>query len=872
MHSVLKIIKLEDEKALRKVCSSAHNFQREEIASWRKKKRRGVSLLQGNNEFKGESDPERRLYLPLLNSRRLLGAADPIEVLQPSDCFVQVTQNDGTRLVVTGKVAVARNPCYHPGDILLLNAVDIQPLRYISDIVVFSSLGDRPAPDMSSGGDLDGDDFLLIWDPDIVAGLKDHEPFDYRPQRLEPLIRNIASKLGIQTRSAGGGSKTNLIKMLTQKADPDSIGRIDSLFLEFRKFEYRDDAGGVLTKEELQNLLVAMFSASVDRLGFDIGSLMTAVQQELWKCRTSNLTPEHEVLQKCVLSTDSAAEFILESNRDPELIFQFFRESLANDGSWKRDDFLATFRPPLRRENADVAVKMLNMAERLFADEPGALPQVPENVSDALNKIEKLREECSTSDIRRVYDSFKFQKQEEKHWNDILESSTDEEERRCARIQLKTIIDSIDELTHSTLLNDTRLVNEYKTTLEAWKAAVERLSSFVKILEIVANRLLTSNHVSRDVSECDAILSQELRIFSSILPIYDCRRKIAEFWSNESRVCLILSETGSGKSTCLPQFLANELYMKDLLTPSKPIIVAQPRRIATTSLARRLAEDRFTNVGDVIGAHIGKSKAVAKKHRTVIICTTYGILLSYARRDPLLRGFTCIILDEVHEDSTDLYFLFGIVQHAMKHNPLLKVFLMSAKVNSDMLCEFFKNCEIIKVKGRGFPIKEHFAEDKLTMDEKEYLDYAIQEASDIHQTTPLNENPDILVFLPKIGSINTACDQFEKKIRDYLSPDECLNFFQFALHSKVDEEDKRFILRRSEIEAERHEERRALVLGDFLPDSNVDSVRENTQVDTDERQESTGLPLDSADGATSSSLAMEEQSSSNGNTLPKADQ
>ncbi|KAI8841707.1 hypothetical protein BC829DRAFT_364369 [Chytridium lagenaria] len=92
-----------------------------------------------------------------------------------------------------------------------------------------------------------------------------------------------------------------------------------------------------------------------------------------------------------------------------------------------------------------------------------------------------------------------------------------------------------------------------------------------------------------------------------------------------------------------------------------------------------------------------KKRAVANKFETVIKCMTYGVLLQLARTDPALRGFSVLVLDEVHEDAKELYLIFGIVKKAMKMNKDLKVFMMSAKVDTDRICSFFENCDVIEV-------------------------------------------------------------------------------------------------------------------------------------------------------------------------------
>ncbi|KAJ1569987.1 hypothetical protein HK096_007124, partial [Nowakowskiella sp. JEL0078] len=104
-----------------------------------------------------------RIYVP--KSCNVLGILDETAKLPSGTIFLQYTNPKGKqRVVVEGQVLISRNPALHPGDIQLVNAVDIPELHYLFDVVVFSQNGERPLPDTLSGGDLDGDTFFVSWD------------------------------------------------------------------------------------------------------------------------------------------------------------------------------------------------------------------------------------------------------------------------------------------------------------------------------------------------------------------------------------------------------------------------------------------------------------------------------------------------------------------------------------------------------------------------------------------------------------------------------------------------------------------------------------------------------------------------------------
>lgn len=102
--------------------------------------------------------------------------------------FVQISKNsDGKSEVMLGPMLLARNPSLHPGDVRVVCGVDVLQLHHLKDVVVLPQTGDRDVAGMCSGGDLDGDDFLVIWDQDLLPSEWNHEPMDYsRPPMEQP--------------------------------------------------------------------------------------------------------------------------------------------------------------------------------------------------------------------------------------------------------------------------------------------------------------------------------------------------------------------------------------------------------------------------------------------------------------------------------------------------------------------------------------------------------------------------------------------------------------------------------------------------------------------------------------------------------------
>ena len=124
------------------------------------------------------------------NSERPQSAMEK-EALLP-EVFVQLSKGPEDKpWVVKGPMLLARNPSLHPGDIRVVRGVDIPELHYLKDVVAFPQTGDRDLASMCSGGDLDGDDFLVMWDRDLLAHEWNHTPMNYEPPRPLELDREI---------------------------------------------------------------------------------------------------------------------------------------------------------------------------------------------------------------------------------------------------------------------------------------------------------------------------------------------------------------------------------------------------------------------------------------------------------------------------------------------------------------------------------------------------------------------------------------------------------------------------------------------------------------------------------------------------------
>ncbi|KAF7512284.1 hypothetical protein GJ744_001852 [Endocarpon pusillum] len=124
--------------------------------------------------------------------RVLEGEAPESRVAKLPEVFVQITSPDsGHRRVIEGLCVIARNPSLHPGDMRVVKAIDVPALHHLVDVLVMPQTGDRDISSMCSGGDLDGDDYVVIWDERLLPKIWNAEPMDYTPPPPKPLERDV---------------------------------------------------------------------------------------------------------------------------------------------------------------------------------------------------------------------------------------------------------------------------------------------------------------------------------------------------------------------------------------------------------------------------------------------------------------------------------------------------------------------------------------------------------------------------------------------------------------------------------------------------------------------------------------------------------
>ena len=231
------------------------------------------------------------------------------------------------------------------------------------------------------------------------------------------------------------------------------------------------------------------------------------------------------------------------------------------------------------------------------------------------------------------------------------------------------------------------------------------------------------------------------------------------------QVIIVCGETGSGKTTQLPKLA---LAMGRGRANARPgergqfIGHTQPRRIAASSVAKRIAEELKTTLGEVVGYKVRFQDRLSRDASVKLM--TDGILLAETQTDPLLKAYDTIIIDEAHERSLNIDFLLGYIRQILPRRPDLKVVVTSATIDADRFAKHFESrngpAPVMLVSGRMFPVEQRWRPFE------ESRDYGLNEAiaDGVDELWQGNASGDILVFLPGEREIREAADHLRKHL------------------------------------------------------------------------------------------------------------
>ena len=221
---------------------------------------------------------------------------------------------------------------------------------------------------------------------------------------------------------------------------------------------------------------------------------------------------------------------------------------------------------------------------------------------------------------------------------------------------------------------------------------------------------------------------------------------------DEHPVIIVAGETGSGKTTQLPKMA----LAMGRGGNGRQIGCTQPRRIAATSVAARVAQELQTELGDVVGYKVRFNDKV--KPTSYVKFMTDGILLAEIQGDPLLRRYDTILIDEAHERSLNIDFLLGFLKRLLPRRPDLRVIVSSATLETDRFSQFFGGAPVLEVSGRTFPVDVLYRPPR--DDEADLADAVANTVNEIAEMDPRN---DMLVFLPGEREIREAMGELEKR-------------------------------------------------------------------------------------------------------------
>ena len=254
------------------------------------------------------------------------------------------------------------------------------------------------------------------------------------------------------------------------------------------------------------------------------------------------------------------------------------------------------------------------------------------------------------------------------------------------------------------------------------------------------------------------------------LPVTEHRDRIIDAIRNH-RVVIVSGETGSGKTTQLPKFCleAGRAARNGRTRRGGLIGHTQPRRIAASSVATRIAEEMGTPLGTDVGYKIRFNEKVSPGTRIKLM--TDGILLAESQRDRLLSAYDTLIIDEAHERSLNIDFLLGYLKQLIDgpRRDDLKLIITSATIDAARFAEHFgepgKPAPVIEVSGRLYPVEVRYRapEEAAGEDEDDETDLPSAIEAAVHELW--NEKPgDVLVFLPGEREIRETAEHLQRAV------------------------------------------------------------------------------------------------------------
>ncbi|KAF1821351.1 pre-mRNA-splicing factor ATP-dependent RNA helicase prp16 [Dissoconium aciculare CBS 342.82] len=234
------------------------------------------------------------------------------------------------------------------------------------------------------------------------------------------------------------------------------------------------------------------------------------------------------------------------------------------------------------------------------------------------------------------------------------------------------------------------------------------------------------------------------------LPAYKMRAQFLDA-VRQFQLLIVVGDTGSGKTTQLTQYLAEEGFANNGM-----IGCTQPRRVAAMSVAARVSDEVGCRLGEEVGYTIRFEDKTTQN--TKIKYMTDGIMQREILLDPELHKYSVIMLDEAHERTIATDVLFGLLKKTLKKRPDMKLIVTSATLDAEKFSLYFNECPILTIPGRAFPVEVMYSREP----ESDYLDAALTTVMQIHLT---ESEGDILLFLTGKEEIDTSCEILYERMK-----------------------------------------------------------------------------------------------------------
>ncbi|KAF8570389.1 hypothetical protein P879_01437 [Paragonimus westermani] len=257
--------------------------------------------------------------------------------------------------------------------------------------------------------------------------------------------------------------------------------------------------------------------------------------------------------------------------------------------------------------------------------------------------------------------------------------------------------------------------------------------------------------VDEEKKETSTDHREPLREVRRSLPIYKFRDSLLQAIADH-QILIIEGETGSGKTTQIPQYL----YETGYCDGGKRIGCTQPRRVAAMSVAARVSQEMSVKLGKEVGYSIRFEDCTSE--RTKIKYMTDGMLLREFLTEPDLGGYSVMMVDEAHERTLHTDILFGLVKDVVRFRPDLKLLISSATLDAEKFAAFFDDAPVFRIPGRRYPVDIYYTK----APEADYIEAAVVSVLQIHVTQPPG---DILVFLTGQEEIETANELLVERTR-----------------------------------------------------------------------------------------------------------